>query len=106
MNIIGKPILIQFWNENRETENSLKAWIQIVENGTFKHIFDLKQSFRYADAIGNCTAFNIKGNHYRLITQINYETRAVLVLYVLTHGEYDKGLEKSGLRLLNLEREK
>ena len=90
MNIIGKDLLINFWEEKGETENSLKTWIKIIETSNFKHIFGLKQTFRYADAVYNCVAFNIRGNHYRLITRINYETQTILVLYVLTHQEYDK----------------
>ena len=90
MNIIGKDILHSFWENKADTKNSLIAWIQNIENANFKHIFDLKQTFRYADAVCECIAFNIRGNHYRLITRINYETQTVLVLYVLTHQEYDK----------------
>lgn len=37
------------------------------------------------------TVFNIKGNAYRLITEINYQTGRVFLRYVLTHAEYSKG---------------
>ncbi|MDQ3129677.1 MAG: type II toxin-antitoxin system HigB family toxin [Acidobacteriota bacterium] len=90
MNIIGREILQKYWEEKRETENSLKTWIQVIEQNDWKHIFDLKQTFRFADAVGTCTAFNIKGNHYRLITKINFQTQTVRVLYVLTHAQYDE----------------
>jgi mRNA interferase HigB len=36
------------------------------------------------------TVFNIGGNKYRLISQINYELKTVLVTHVLAHKEYDK----------------
>jgi len=36
------------------------------------------------------TVFNVKGNEYRLLTQVNYRDRVVLVLELLTHAEYDK----------------
>lgn len=90
MDIIGREILQKYWEEKRETENSLKTWIQTIEQNDWKHIFELKQTFRFADAVGNCTTFNIKGNHYRLITQINFQTRTVRILYVLTHEQYDE----------------
>jgi len=35
--------------------------------------------------------FNIVGNKYQLIARVNYRTQRVFVLYVLTHGQYDKG---------------
>ncbi len=35
--------------------------------------------------------FNIKSNDYRLISKIYYPSKLVLVRFVLTHAEYDKG---------------
>jgi mRNA interferase HigB len=35
--------------------------------------------------------FNIKGNAYRLIAEIFYESQVLLVRDVLTHAEYDRG---------------
>ncbi len=35
--------------------------------------------------------FNIKGNAYRLITEINYQAARIFIRHVLTHAEYDKG---------------
>lgn len=31
--------------------------------------------FRHADPVGTCTVFNIKGNHYRLIAGVRYESK-------------------------------
>jgi mRNA interferase HigB len=48
-------------------------------------------SFRdNAEAVGNFTVFNIKGNRYRLILDINYEEQVAYFKYFLTHAEYDK----------------
>jgi mRNA interferase HigB len=45
---------------------------------------------RDAEAVGNFTVFNIKGNDYRLIVGINYETKEVHYEYLLTYAEYNK----------------
>ena len=37
------------------------------------------------------TVFNIHGNDYRLIARVNYSTKRVFVLHILTHAQYDKG---------------
>ncbi|NJO54912.1 MAG: hypothetical protein HC829_08815, partial [Bacteroidales bacterium] len=39
---------------------------------------------------GNRIVFNIKGNTYRLIVKIHYNTGIVFIRFVGTHAEYDK----------------
>ena len=36
------------------------------------------------------TVFNVKGNEYRLLTNVNFENQVVLALELLTHAEYEK----------------
>lgn len=52
----------------------------------------------HADARGPLADWaNIKGNRYRLIVAIHYNTQMVYVLRFLTHAEYDKGAWKEQL---------
>ena len=48
-----------------------------------------------AEALGNFTVFNIKGNAYRLIVGIDYEDSTIYYKYLLTHAEYDKNKWKN-----------
>jgi mRNA interferase HigB len=43
-----------------------------------------------AEAVGNLTVFNTKGNKYRLIVDLLYSDQRIFVKYILTHAEYDK----------------
>jgi mRNA interferase HigB len=43
-----------------------------------------------AEAVGDFTVFNIKGNSCRLIVSIDCEAQIIYVKYFLTHAEYDK----------------
>ncbi len=55
---------------------------------------EVRLTFPTADAVGRFTIFNIKGNAYRLITEINYRTGRIFLRHLLTHAEYDKGAWK------------
>jgi mRNA interferase HigB len=38
----------------------------------------------------NYVIFNIKGNSYRLVVKVAYNSQTVLVKWIGTHAEYDK----------------
>jgi mRNA interferase HigB len=54
----------------------------------------MKQDYPSADFVGRKTVFNIAGNKFRLIARVNYQSRRVFVLHILTHKEYDRGAWK------------
>jgi mRNA interferase HigB len=68
----------------------LKTWYRIVRSEAWKNLEEVKEIYRDAEAVGNLTVFNIKGNKYRLIVSINYEKQRIYYKYFLTHAEYDK----------------
>lgn len=68
----------------------LDAWYRIAKKAAWHHITDVRKTFSSADPVGPFTVFNIKGNTYRLITWINYQSQKVFIKHVLTHADYDK----------------
>lgn len=69
----------------------LDAWYRIAKKAEWKNLAEVRRVCASADAVWKFTVFNIKGNAYRLITEINYRTGRVFLRNVLTHAEYDKG---------------
>ena len=50
----------------------------------------MKAQFRSASVLqDNRVAFNITGNHYRLVVKINYLYRIVYIRFVGTHADYN-----------------
>ena len=43
------------------------------------------------------TVINVRGNRYRLVIAIHYNTQVMFVLRVLTHGEYTRAQWKREL---------
>ena len=94
MRVISKARLKRFWQipDHEDAEGPLRAWYTHVNSKTVAwHSWgDLKVEFGSASSVGNCVAFNIGGNKYRLVTRPLYASQKVFVLKVMTHAEYDK----------------
>ncbi|MBD2013790.1 type II toxin-antitoxin system HigB family toxin [Microcoleus sp. FACHB-53] len=74
-----------------DVKKQIDAWYAIVKKAEWQRFEDVRQIYRKAKAVGNFTVFDIKGNDYRLIVGMDYETQTVYYKYFLTHAEYDKG---------------
>jgi mRNA interferase HigB len=91
MHIISRRRLVQFSEIHADAETPLDIWYRATKAASWKNLVELKESFPSADLVGIFTVFNIKGNHYRLIAEINYRSGTVFVRHILTHANYDKG---------------
>jgi mRNA interferase HigB len=69
----------------------LDVWFRIAKSASWKNLAEVRRTFSSADAVGKWTVFNIKGNQFRLIAEINYTLGRVYIRHVLTHAEYDRG---------------
>ena len=90
MNIIGQHLIRSFIKQRSDAESQLNAWYKVASKTGWKNIVEVRQTYPHADAVGACIAFNIKGNHYRLVTIIDYRTQDIRIKDILTHAEYDK----------------
>lgn len=91
MRVISRKKLKQAASAHAEVTSSLDAWYRIAKKAEWKSLADVRITWSSADIFGNCTIFNIKGNKYRLIAWINYQTKKIFIPRVLTHAEYTKG---------------
>jgi mRNA interferase HigB len=73
-----------------DAQKPIEDWYAAVKQAEWSCLEDIRLIYPSADAVGNFTVFNIKGNNYRLIVGIDYEDRTVYFKYFLTHAEYDK----------------
>lgn len=72
-------------------KGSFGTWFHEAKTADWKKPEDIRESYSNADFIaGNRVIFNLKGNHYRLIVQINYDYGLIDILFIGTHSEYDK----------------
>ncbi len=69
----------------------MKSWFREASAAVWNDPVDVKQRYRNASIVGgNRVVFNIGGNKYRLITQINYSFKIIYIRFVGSHAAYDK----------------
>ena len=91
MHVISRKKLLEASERRAELGAPLDIWYRIAKKAAWRNLMEVRRELPTADAVGEFTVFNIKGNAYRLITEINYRTGRVFLRYVLTHAEYSKG---------------
>jgi len=89
--ILAYKAIREFSLAHPDAKEPLDRWYEIAEKADWESISDARQELPHADAIGDCTCFNIGGNKYRLITKTNYRKKKIFIKHILTHSEYDKG---------------
>ncbi len=65
MHIISRKSLNEFAQKYPETKTALAQWYQLMKQGEFNSLAELRQVFPTADKVGKLTVFNIGGNKIR-----------------------------------------
>jgi len=89
--VISKPAILKFSEKHPDALVPLMNWYRITRKANWNSLTEVRKDFGHADVVGRRTVFNIHGNDYRLIARVNYETKRVFILHILTHAEYTKG---------------
>jgi len=95
MHVISRKKLKEAAIRHGDLEGPLDAWFRIAKKAQWRNLAEVRKIFSSADAVGRWTVFNINGNQYRLIAEINYVFGRIYIRHVLTYAEYDRGGWKS-----------
>ena len=70
-------------------------WYRVAKRADWTSFADVKQSFNTADFVAPNVVFDIGGNKYRLIAEMNFARKVLFIRSILTHKDYVKGAWKS-----------
>jgi mRNA interferase HigB len=93
MRIISRKTLLAFYEgrpERADAQPALEAWYREAKKASWKTPIDVKAQYRSASILkGGRVVFNVCGNKYRLVVQMNYDFGVAYIRFVGTHAEYD-----------------
>lgn len=80
----------EFYHD-RGVKTHLTSWKALIKNSDYRNPQELKRHFRNASILkSKRVVFNIKGNEFRLIVDIEYRFGLIFVIDFLSHEEYNK----------------
>ncbi|MDD4192447.1 MAG: type II toxin-antitoxin system HigB family toxin [Mangrovibacterium sp.] len=91
MRVVAKKVLRAFWEKYDDSEQPLKTWYKEASKARWNTPNEIKAEYAKASVLkSGRIVFNICGNKYRLITDINYERQWVFIRFIGTHDDYDR----------------
>jgi mRNA interferase HigB len=90
--IFGETVIAGFAKTHPASRKPLQRFVTIARNALWPRFPAVKETFPTADC-ARATAtliFNIGGNKYQLIAQVDFEEQLLVIQTVLTHREYDR----------------
>lgn len=91
MRVIAVNTLKHYWTAYPVAKQSLLAWYEEAEKAVWNHPNELKSQYRNASVLNKKrVVFNIHGNDFRLIVDIEYRLKIVFIVWFGTHQQYDK----------------
>ncbi len=91
MRVIAVKALKEWSVAYPKAKQSLLAWYEEVMVADWNNPNELKSQFQNASIISNKrVVFNIHGNSFRLIVDIEYRLKIVFIVWFGTHQEYDR----------------
>ena len=91
MRVIAIKTLKEYITEFHQAEQALLGWHEEAVQALWNNPNELKAQYRNASVKNEKrVVFNIHGNAYRLIVDIEYRLKIVFVVWFGTHEQYDK----------------
>lgn len=93
MRVIAKSTLKNFWQSPgcSDARGPLESWHEEAVKGSWRSPQAVKDQYASASICGNNrVVFNIGGNKYRLVVEIQYQAEIAWVKFIGTHAQYDK----------------
>ena len=91
MHVISYRAIREYKVARPDAGSALDNWYRVANACKWQSFVEVRQVFRSADWVRPYIVFNIAGNKYRLIAEINFRSQTLFVRHILTHQEYAEG---------------
>jgi mRNA interferase HigB len=93
MRVIAKSTLKRFWQQPGfgDSRGALESWYEEALKARWTSPHSVKDQYANASICGNNRViFNVGGNKYRLVVEMQYRAGIAWVKFIGTHAQYDR----------------
>ncbi len=93
MRVVAKSTLKKFWEQpaHRDAKGPLESWYEEALKSHWASPQAVKAHYANASICGNNrVVFNVGGNKYRLVVEMQYRAGIAWVKFIGTHAQYDQ----------------
>jgi mRNA interferase HigB len=93
MRVVAKSSLVKFWGQPgyADSQGALQSWYDEAIKANWRTPQNIKDQYSSASICAyNRVVFNIAGNKYRLVVEMQYRAGIAWVKFVGTHAQYDQ----------------
>ena len=91
MHVISYKAIREFKAGRPDAGPALDNWYRVCASCKWKSFAEVRQVFGSADWVSPYVVFNVAGNRYRVIAEINFRSQTLFIRRILTHQEYEEG---------------
>jgi mRNA interferase HigB len=91
--VVAKSTLVRFWSQPgcADSKGALESWFDEAKKAKWQTPQEIEDQYSSASIVGNNrVVFNIAGNKYRLVVEMQYRSGIAWVKFVGTHSRYDQ----------------
>jgi mRNA interferase HigB len=96
MIVIGTDVVENYFADHaghkgiKAARSQYHAWLDIAARADWRNPEDVKAAYPKASILkAGRVVFNIKGNDYRLVARVQYQSGVLVIRFFGTHAEYD-----------------
>ncbi|MBN8652191.1 MAG: type II toxin-antitoxin system HigB family toxin [Cytophagales bacterium] len=91
MRVIAVKTLKEYIKLFPSAKQSILSWHEEAEQALWNNPNELKSQYRNASVVSEKrVVFNIHGNSFRLVVDIEYRLKIIFIVWFGTHKQYDK----------------
>ncbi|MES2149815.1 MAG: type II toxin-antitoxin system HigB family toxin [Pseudomonadota bacterium] len=91
MKVLGRGVLAEFCDKHADCRKWVANWIADASASRWETSHDIKARYPSASFLAtNIVIFNVRGNEYRMETQVAYNAGVIAIKWVGTHDQYMK----------------